>query len=276
MISTKLFQFRLLQLLVAFFLYGQVVLAQTTPLAQAHSHNDYEQERPLREALERGFTSIEADVLFIYGKLYVGHNMPDTKRHRLKTLTRQYLKPLYRHFKRNQGNIFPGYTGQFYLWIDIKFEARQSYQRLREVLLPFREMLSYHENGHFHPGKVTVILSGDRPFEQLLQDSLQLMTLDGRPDDLAKNYPSALMPFISQNFYVIAGLSEDRPAYTQAARERVRQFVGAVHEQGKRARLWATPEKEELWWELLSYGVDLLNTDDLARLQQFLRPKKQD
>ena len=32
------------------------------PLARAHAHNDYEHPRPLRDALDHGFTSVEADV----------------------------------------------------------------------------------------------------------------------------------------------------------------------------------------------------------------------
>ena len=34
-------------------------------LHNGHSHNDYTRERPLLDALELGFTSIEVDVFFI-------------------------------------------------------------------------------------------------------------------------------------------------------------------------------------------------------------------
>ena len=45
-----------------------------TPLPQAHAHNDYEHERPLLDALEQGFTSIEADVWLVDGELRVAHD----------------------------------------------------------------------------------------------------------------------------------------------------------------------------------------------------------
>jgi len=57
------------------------LIAQVTPLPLAHSHNDYDRPNPLTDALANGFTSVEADILYIYGKLYVGHNMPNKKRH---------------------------------------------------------------------------------------------------------------------------------------------------------------------------------------------------
>ena len=54
-----------------------VVVGQ--PLAQAHAHNDYEHDRPLFDALEHGFTSVEADVWLVDGELLVAHDLEDVK-----------------------------------------------------------------------------------------------------------------------------------------------------------------------------------------------------
>lgn len=243
--------------------------AQVTPLPLAHSHNDYNRENPLKDALANGFTSVEADVLYIYGKLYVGHNMPDKKRHGLKTLTKQYLKPLYKRFKANGGEIYKGYPGDFYLWIDIKFEAGKSYKAIRAALSPYREMLTYYENGELHQGKVTVILSGERPFRQLLFDDLQLMTLDGRPSDLDSNYDTALMPFVSEHAGRLCQVRSFDDVGEQEL-QRIYDFAAKAKTQGKKVRLWATPEEEALWAELVKAGVGLINTDDLGRLRRYL------
>ncbi|MFK8009243.1 MAG: hypothetical protein AB8H03_22975, partial [Saprospiraceae bacterium] len=202
-----------------------------------------------------------------------GHDMPDKFYPRLKPLNRQYLKPLWRRWKRGDKEIYKGYKGDFYLWIDIKIYPNQTYRELRDLLYPFREMLNYYENGKFHKGKVTVILSGDRPFEALQNDSLQLMTLDGRPSDLAKNYPSHLMPFISENAGKVAEI-EDYSQIDEAAFLRISKFIKATHDQGKKARLWATPEDENLWVKLLEMEIDLINTDKLSKLQRFLLKNK--
>ena len=42
------------------------------PLARAHAHNDYLHERPLLDALDHGFTSVEADIFLVDGKLLGG------------------------------------------------------------------------------------------------------------------------------------------------------------------------------------------------------------
>lgn len=243
--------------------------AQVKPLPLAHSHNDYEQNRPLFDALENGFTSVEADVLYIYGQLFVGHNMPNTKRHKLKTLTKQYLKPLYKRFKANNGEIYQGYEGDFYLWIDIKFEPARAYKALRKALMPYKEMLNYYEGNQFHQGKITVIISGDRPFRPLLFDDLKLMTLDGRPSDLNKNYPTTVMPFISEHAGKVCQ-TKDLEAIGEKELRLVANFTAKAKAQGKKVRLWATPEAEILWAELTKAGVDLLNTDDLIRLKNYL------
>ena len=265
----KKYIMRLLFGLLTIFSIVLPLSAQVTPLPLAHSHNDYNRENPLKDALANGFTSVEADVLYIYGKLYVGHNMPDKKRHGLKTLTKQYLKPLYKQFKANDGEIYKGYKGAFYLWVDIKFEAGKSYKALRKRLYPFREMLTYYEKGQLHQGKVTVILSGDRPFRQLIFDDLQLMTLDGRPGDLEKNYATSLMPFVSEN----AGKICQVTSYEEVGEKelnRIYEFAAKAKVQGKQVRLWATPEEEALWEELVKAGVGLINTDDLGRLRRYL------
>src|SRR5262245_58578952 len=41
--------------------------APTTPLRQAHAHNDYEHPRPLFDALDQGFCSVEADIYLVDG-----------------------------------------------------------------------------------------------------------------------------------------------------------------------------------------------------------------
>jgi hypothetical protein len=51
--------------------------------------------------------------------------------------------------------------------------------------------------------------------------------------------------------------------------------VQKAHEKGRLVRFWSTldnpsPARVALWRELLSAGVDLINTDDLEGLRRFL------
>ena len=64
------------------------------PLRHAHAHNDYEHPRPLLDALDHGFTSVEADVFLVDGQLLVAHDPADLDPAR--TLESLYLDPLAR------------------------------------------------------------------------------------------------------------------------------------------------------------------------------------
>src|SRR5512136_926088 len=109
------------------------------PLVNAHSHNDYEQPRPLMDALERGFCSVEADIYLVGKELLVAHNPTDIRPGR--TLETLYLLPLARRVKENGGRVYrngPTVT----LLIDFKTEAAALYTALRPVLQKYGDMLT--------------------------------------------------------------------------------------------------------------------------------------
>src|SRR5256885_4523438 len=58
-------------------------------LVHAHAHNDYEHPRPLLDALDCGFLSVEADVFLVNGQLLVAHDREKTSPQR--TLQSLYL-----------------------------------------------------------------------------------------------------------------------------------------------------------------------------------------
>lgn len=66
----------------------------------AHAHNDYLQKRPLFDALENGFRSLEADVFSQGDSLYVAHDRKDIQQGR--TLRKLYLEPLKKYFSEDR------------------------------------------------------------------------------------------------------------------------------------------------------------------------------
>ena len=90
------------------------------PLPRAHAHNDYEHDRPLFDALDHGFTSVEADIHLVDGELFVAHDSDEIKPDR--TLRSLYLEPLNGRISQNGGRVYPN-GPQFTLFIDIKTEA---------------------------------------------------------------------------------------------------------------------------------------------------------
>ncbi len=239
-----------------------------TPLPNAHAHNDYEHTRPLLDALDQGFTSVEADIHLMGRTLIVAHNRPLNKK-RARSLEQLYLKPLRERIKANGGQVYPGYNGPFYLMIDIKTDAGKTWQALRLLLEKYREILSMEVDGQWKPGPVTVFLSGNRPFQAMQAETRRLAALDGRPGDLGKDYPATLMPVVSDSFKNV--LSWDGNGKIPPAEwEKLTQLVRQAHGEGKKVRLWASPDTRAVWEVLRKAGVDLINADDLTGLRRFL------
>ncbi|QMW03577.1 histidinol-phosphatase [Spirosoma foliorum] len=265
------------------FMPGDVETAWTQPIAQqvvpqpvagvvalpnAHAHNDYEQSRPLWDALDNGFTSVEADVHLIGDTLYVAHDRPSF-RNPASTLENLYLKPLAERIKQHGGQALAGYKGPFYLMIDAKTSADSTYQALEKLLQRYRSILTTGNPTKNQAGIVTVVLSGNRPIPTLAKAKSRLMSVDGRPSDLGKGYNSAVMAFISDSY---PNQLKWRGAGEMPADEveKLRQLVERVHKEGKKLRLWASPEDPIVWAKLRKSGVDFISTDQHVLVKDFL------
>ena len=237
-----------------------------TPLPRAHAHNDYEHKRPLLDALDQGFCSVEADVYLVGEELLVAHTTRDLKPER--TLEKLYLAPLKERVRVIGGSVYRD-APTFYLMIDIKTDAKATYAAVDKLLARYGDLLSVVRDGKFRAGAVTVILSGNRDQETIKRQNVRYVGIDGRPDDLDSEAPAHQMPWISTSWGSIFRWKGDGPI-TAAERGKLKDFVTKAHRHGRKVRFWATPEKPEVWKELLAADVDLINTDRLVELRRFL------
>ena len=237
------------------------------PLPNAHAHNDYLHARPLLDALDHGFTSVEADISPVEGTLLVGHQPSALKPER--TLESLYLAPLAERVQKNGGQVFPN-SKRFYLLIDFKGDPQETYRLLEPLLKKYSHMLTVVENGTLKPGAVTVVLTGNRPKLDPADAAPRYAALDGRLSDIDSKSPTTLMPMISDAWS--ANFHWQGVGHIPASdRAKLRDYVKRAHAGGRVIRFWATPENEAVWQELRSAGADLINTDQLDRLAKFLK-----
>jgi glycerophosphoryl diester phosphodiesterase len=240
--------------------------AAIKPLPQAHAHNDYEHARPLFDALSQGFTNIEADVYLVDGQLLVAHDRDQVSSQR--TLEGLYLQPLSRIVSANGGKVYP--SGEAVtLLIDIKRDGKAAYQALHDLLRKYESIVSVTCDEVFTPKAITVVVSGDRPFASIVESNPRYVGIDGRLSDLESDRTPALMPWISDNWtlhFQYRGIGEMSPK----ERQKLKEIVTKAHQKKRRVRFWATPELETVWQELTSADVDLIGTDQLAKLGRFL------
>jgi hypothetical protein len=239
-------------------------------LKRAHAHNDYWHERPLLDALEQGFASVEADVFLVEGQLLVGHDESELRPER--TLEALYLAPLRERVRENGGSLF-GEGTRGTLVVDIKSGGAETYGALAKLLANYADVVSSTADGKSRGGAIVVVVSGNRPVEMIAGEAMRYAAADGRLVELNSSPAVDLIPLVSESW-------QDRFAWDgrgempEEERTKLRDVVRRMHSQGRRIRFWATPETEGCWRELVAADVDLIGTDDLARLARFLREEK--
>jgi Glycerophosphoryl diester phosphodiesterase family len=241
-----------------------------TPLTRVHAHNDYEHKRPLLDALDQGFCSVEADIFLVDGKLLVGHTRRSLRPER--SLQALYLEPLKERATKNGGRVYkngPPIT----LFIDLKTNGEKTYAALCPLLEEYRDMLTGFSPKGKEQRAIDVVITGSCPRKVIEAQKDRLASIDGTVGDFDSNESADLVPVISENwhsFFKWRGKGP-LPADEQA---KLDAFVKKAHDHGRCVRFWAAPDRQSAWEALYAANVDLINTDNLAGAAEFLHSVK--
>lgn len=227
----------------------------TQPLSgfKAHSHNDYEKAEPFSKAFQAGFESIEADVFLVNGKLLVGHELKELDSSR--TLEGMYVKPI-------AAALGAGNTRTLQLLVDVKSDATPTLDSIVSLLKRFPQLQ--------RSGKISIVISGNRPPLFAYRKYPAIIMFDGRPGTSYLKEEIARVALISDaytNYWDRNKQALDTP--------RIKAMVDQAHKLGKPFRFWANPDHEQGWKFLMTLGVDYINTDRVDALAAFLgkRPR---
>ena len=232
----------------------------------AHSHNDYLQQRPFYTAFENRFASIEIDVYLVGSELYVAHDRKDIDTN--KTIEALYIRPLLQQIKMNGGKPYKD-GGKLQFMIDLKTAGVPALKVLEAKLKPVRK---YFDTGT-NPHAVRIVLSGSVPPPNQFKDFDEIFYFDGRP---GINYsPDQLkrIAFFSSAMQQFAKWNGIDPMLKEE-QTRIVNFVDSVHRLGKPVRFWGNPDTKTCWQTFMKLGVDYLNTDSPAEMAKFLNNNK--
>lgn len=239
------------------------------PLPRAHAHNDYLHRRPLADALAHGFCSVEADIHLRGDQLFVAHEKSQIRKGR--TLRKLYLDPLRKRVRANGGRVYRNGPKEIILLIDIKSDKRATWNVLRKTLREYREVLTRWQDGKKFPGAISAILSGGMKRELLEAEEIRYCALDGSYDD-ASPYLSPLCSRPWRREFRWNGKGTIPADELTHLKKRVRQ----VHAQGRRLRYWGVANRHAVWRVLYDAGVDLIHTDNLRGVRDFLLERRVD
>jgi len=252
-------------LFVVLFLIPQHLFAQS-PVKMAHSHNDYLNDKPLLNALENSFKSIEVDVFLLRSELYVGHNWLQLRKN--KTIEKLYLDHLWQKYNENSGSIYKNNI-PLYLLVDFKTSSNKTYLALLTKLEKYKPMLTRVVSDSLFQGAVTIIISGDKPdVDGFKKETERITFLDGRFSDIGMNISNDIMPLISMSWldhFQWDGIGK-LPKNQRAVLDKI---IKSVHLEDKHLRFWATPDNKNSWITLEQAGVDLINTDKISEFSNY-------
>ena len=241
----------------------QSVSAQQKLTANAgHSHNDYKQQIPLLAAYYAGMGSIEADVFYRNGELYVAHESSEIKPG--KTLKKLYIEPLIAFFKENGNRPYADPSQKLQLVIDIKENYEQVLSNLLENLKGYEAVFDQQKN----PSAIKIVISGNIPPVEKFNHYPQFIYFDGRPE---KDYSPEQLKRIGMISQSIAHYSvwNGKGTPTPPDLEKMKTVIDKAHNMGKPFRFWATKDSPNSWKELAYMGVDWINTDQPTALKNF-------
>lgn len=267
-----LYRTKITLIYIFLFSFSLPLFAQVNILPNGHSHNDYKQKHPLADALNCGFTSIEADVFLIKGELMVAHTRSFFKEK--KSLETLYLKPLHDSVIKHNGNVYFKNKHPVILLIDIKSDASKAYSSLKPLLEKYKSILTGFESGTIIARAVTIVLSGNKPYDIIKNENNRFAFIDDNLNNLNPENSSSIFMMASTNYSNILDW-QGKGEIPARQKEKLIELTNTAHEKGKKVRLWASPENVMVWEELLNCGVDFINTDNLQEFKEFFISKKQ-
>ncbi|WP_431216889.1 phosphatidylinositol-specific phospholipase C/glycerophosphodiester phosphodiesterase family protein [Puia sp. P3] len=248
--------------------------AQVLSLPHAYAHNDYWHKRPLLDALDNGFTHVEADIYLRHARLVVSHNPPFLGHRR--TLEDLYFRPLLQRFT-SDGESQQSPLDTVVLMIDIKSKGVRTIKALNRLLERYKPVLTSCEDGKLTIRNLTLVITGHRPMGWLEKDGPRYLFVDA---DLNRLDHRASLP----DLYITASCKysrliswKGRGQIPSSDQQRLLALVGRAHAMGAKVRLWGSPDKTPVWNFLMRCGVDLINTDRLVALRDyFIRNNRDD
>jgi len=229
---------------------------------------NFTSKNELWESIGNGIINFETDVMYIYGKLYVTSLMPDSANHKIPTLTDAYLYPLFNQFKKNNGEIIPGYQGDIFLILNISNQPVQVYKELATEMRPFTEMLSFELGGVKHPGKLRILIKDNNQLEKINSIKPSFLGLVGSLADIDKNTDSGKMPIIEVDLGEITSWKGTGNIPFEDF-QKIKDLVAKVHTQNKKISFRNCPTYKAIADVIQTSKADFVSTQEAIKMSGY-------
>ena len=214
-----------------------------------HSHNDYQRQFPLHDAIRLDYDIIEVDVFLRNDTLVVCHDKKKVLH--APTLFDVYISKLVDYnLDQLEGKI---------IMLDIKEYSDGIITAI--INLQKRNITNFKH--------VTILLSGnfDR-METLNKIQNTNILLDGRFNDIKSLFTISTIPIISLNIKDFVNWN-GRYRIKRKEALRLKSIIDEVHASGKKIRFWNTYDHPQTWNILRVLGVDIIGVDNLELMANY-------
>jgi hypothetical protein len=250
-------------ILIAFSWSASFAQPASYSTSNAHSHNDYNQTAPLYTAHQAQFGSVEVDVFLDKDELLVAHTAKDLAQHR--TLEDLYLKPLQAFMQRNNGHVYTDTARKLQLMIDIKTDAAATLNKLIALLQKYPQLT--------RSKSLRILISGNKPDPSTYTSYPSYIWFDGLLSVQYSKEALSRIAMLGDNFLNYSRWKGEGNAPPKDW-AKVKAAIIRAHALKKPVRFWNTPDFIDAWEQLISLGVDYINTDSIRSLASFLKQKQ--
>jgi alkaline phosphatase len=149
--------------------------------------------------------------------------------------------------------------------IDLKTEGVSTLRAIVDLINKYPELIK--------SSNLEFMISGNVPDPKKWTDYPSYIFFDGRPGTPYSPDQMKRISMISTSFSSLSRW-DGRGQIPGDDRKKMQKLMDDAHANGKKFRFWATPDSPEAWNELMSMGMDVIVTDDVAGLVRFLSSKK--
>ena len=225
----------------------------------AYSHNDYQNARPLTDALALGYRGAEADIFLVDGVFRVGHDRASAQTG--GSFEALYLAPL-RALVKKCGALRAD-NQPFLLTVEVKESSLASFDSLSALLSRYADI----SNATHQSSPIEVVLVGWSPSpDELSRRHFELASLQyliGKSSGSRTTLEPDRIRLVSLDYGKTAG------RWWSSAKSRktwLDRALSVKREKPDRLlRIFNVPVDAKIYTELLASGADLIGTKTLAR-----------
>ena len=238
--------------------------AQSMHIDKAISKDDYKRKQPLIEALNTGLAGVSIKIkVGKDGSLKCGN----------KDFEDLYLKPLQARISENNGWVYAGRPDEFYLIVEVDGDSLLALKGLQKIIENNNIILSSITDGKRQKRPIKLVLSGDIPRTQMLNESNRFYTLCESIQKIDTRFDGNSISISAMNFDKLFNWDGTQNMPNMQYHTFI-SYLKNARKAGRSTLITDIPDNPNAWGIMLEAGADFLEIEDFEAFVVFWKNRK--